>query len=153
MKKLGIFALLLVLVSCKKEKALPPERLVFGQFYGECAGERCIEIYKIENRKLFEDRNDQYPSFTAFYSANYDMLSTAQYESVKNLKNMFPMALLNESRTVIGAPDAGDWGGYYIEYEKGDMHQFWLIDKMRGSVPSAYHPFLDSVEAKILLLK
>ena len=31
----------------------------------------------------------------------------------------FPSALLDETEVVIGMPDAGDWGGLYIEYKSG----------------------------------
>jgi hypothetical protein len=57
------------LISCKKDNAaIPPsDYLIFGHFYGECSGERCIEIFKLEKDKLFEDKADQYPNYDAFY--------------------------------------------------------------------------------------
>lgn len=42
--------------------------IIFGHFYGECLGEKGIEIFTLEDDKLFEDSNDRYPSSTGFYS-------------------------------------------------------------------------------------
>jgi hypothetical protein len=61
--------------------------------------------------------------------------------------------LLNENHTVIGMPDAGDWGGFYVEYNFNGTRRFWILDKMKANVPSQYHDFIDSLNAKIYLLQ
>lgn len=81
------------------------------------------------------------------------MLDKVKYDKAQNLIDFFPGKLLNESKKVIGQPDAGDWGGIYIEIKTGETHKFWLIDKMRSNVPKEYHAFLDKVEEKINLIQ
>lgn len=49
--------------------------IIFGHFYGECGGETCIEIFRLEKDKLFEDINDNYPNSQNFYDGNYVQLS------------------------------------------------------------------------------
>lgn len=152
---LSICGLSLLLFSgCHKEcmRFSNPDTLVFGQFYGECIGERCVEIYKLQNNLLLEDTTDQYPAADAFYSGSYVQLSAQQYQSVQNLLNSFPAALLNEPGTVIGQPDGGDWGGFYIEYQRGNVRKFWLLDKMKTNVPAQYHSFIDQLNQNIALL-
>lgn len=42
------------------------------------------------------------------------------------------MSLLKEKKTVIGQPDAGDWGGIYVEYNANGLRKLWLLDKKRA---------------------
>ena len=76
-----------------------------------CMGEQCVEIFRLEKDKLFEDTKDLYPSRIDFYDGNYVQLSKQKFNDSKDLTNYFPTELLNETDTVIGQPDAGDWGG------------------------------------------
>lgn len=153
---LSLFALVGVLLttSCKKDdnQISDGDYLMFGHFYGMCGGEQCVEIFRLEETKLFEDQNDDYPGQTDFYNGDYVMLSDTKYDQVKDLIDYFPNGLLNETDKVIGTPDAGDWGGYYIEYKQGGVHKFWLIDKMTNNIPSYMHPFIQKVEEKIALI-
>ncbi len=123
--------------------------IIFGHFYGECLGEKCIEIFRLEEDKLFEDSNDRYPSSTGFYSGKWEKLSSQKFNDTKDLIDDFPMDLLNEPSIVIGQPDAGDWGGLYIEYNFDGIRKFWLLDQMKRNVPLEYHNFIDRVNEKI----
>lgn len=157
MKKVIYISLVIgLLFGCKKDKndqMNKAEYLVFGSFYGECIGENCIEIFKLQDGKLWEDTNDTYPGSTGFYSAAYVQLPDAKYQQVKDLPSLFPAQLLNETNTVIGTPDAGDWGGYYIEYNRNGIHKFWLIDQVgSSSVPAYLNTFTAQVRNKIELI-
>lgn len=148
--------LLSLLSSCKNDLPLElvkSDYLVFGHFYGECAGEGCIEIFKLEQNRLLEDRNDTYPTSSDFYKGNYVTLTPQQFESVKDLLSSFPEDLRKETKRVIGQPDAGDWGGLYIELSYQGHRKFWLIDQAKRNVPAVYHRFIDQVNEKIKLLK
>ncbi|GAB4025100.1 hypothetical protein [Spirosoma gilvum] len=127
--------------------------LIFGHFYGECAGEGCIEIFKLEPNRLLEDRNDKYPTSTDFYEGNYVALSQTQLDKVKDIVDSFPDALRKDTKTVIGQPDAGDWGGLYIELSYHGSRRFWLIDQAKEHVPAEYHSFINKVNEKIKLLQ
>ncbi len=152
---LPLIVTLFILSSCKKEgvKLASSDYIVFGQFYGECLGEQCIEIYRLEKDQLLEDTKDQYPSQDNFYTGGYVQLSSQKFDFVKDLPNFFPNDLLIESNRVIGMPDAGDWGGFYVEYNYNGIRQFWLIDKMKSNVPTKYHAFIDKLNEKIDALK
>ena len=148
---IGIVFICFALNSCKTNDLVLSEGdyLVFGEFHGECRGEGCIEIFRLENGKLFEDTKDIYPNSKSFYVANYVQLNNEKYEAIKDLITYFPHDLLNEKSTVIGEPDAGDWGGFYIEYNFNGIHKMWLLDKMKTNVPAKYHEFIDQLDVKI----
>lgn len=144
------------LPSCKKDNSIllsDSDYIVFGHFYGMCFGEQCVEIFRLEKDKLFEDTKDQYPNTGTFYIGNYMQLSQQKYTAVKDLTNSFPTDLLNETNTVIGQPDAGDWGGLYVEYNADGIRKFWLLDQMKSNVPAKYHEFIDKVNEKIAQLQ
>ena len=146
---------LLVLTSCKKDdvELSKSDYIIFGHFYGECIGEQCVEIFRLEQEKLFEDTKDQYPNRNEFYDGNYIQLSQQKFNDTKDLTNYFPTDLLDETDTVIGQPDAGDWGGLYVEYNSVGVRKFWFLDQMKSNVPSKYHNFIDKVNEKINQLK
>lgn len=145
-----LFSAILFQASCKKSNiGLSSENyIVFGEFFGECEGATCVDIYRLEQDKLFEDIKDTYPSFNQYYSGVYKVLSKAEFDSTKDLMDYFPEALLSETDTVIGMPDAGDWGGIYIEYNYGTTRRFWILDLNKDNVPVAYHEFIDKVHEK-----
>lgn len=129
------------------------EYLIFGHFYGMCMGETCVEIYRLEKDQLLEDTRDRYPATTGFYNGSYERLSQKKFDDCKDLISYFPVSLLSEPGNVIGQPDAGDWGGLYIEYNFNGLRKFWLLDQMKTNVPVKYHAFIDKVNEKITLLK
>ncbi len=153
-----IFTMLIIttLLACKKtfvtNKTISnSEYVIFGHFYGECLGEKCIEIYKLGKSQLFEDIKDSYPSYSNFYSGSYNLLSQNKFDASKDIMDYFPQDLLNEPNNVIGQPDAGDWGGLYIEYNFNGVRKLWLIDLKKGNVPIKYHKFIDEVKKRILI--
>ena len=142
-----IIGLPLCLNSCKKDSK--KDFLIFGHFYGECGGEECVEIFKLQNNTLFEDTNDQYPASESSYDAKFSTEHTTEkYELVESLMQSFPESLWDEP-TVIGTPDAGDWGGLYIEYCKGNQSNFWLIDQKLSNIPDQLHHFVNKVNVAI----
>ncbi len=151
--KLYILTLLFglsIFPSCTKEEIKDEEYLVFGHFYGHCVGEGCIEIFRLEDDRLLEDQKDQYPGYTTFYEGDFLELSSSRFELAENLMDYFPLDLLNETDTVIGQPDAGDWGGLYIEYNYEGVHKYWLLDQMKSHVPEYLHGFIQKVNEVII---
>jgi len=146
---------IILLTSCKKDNITlsKSDYMIFGHFYGRCKGEQCIEIFKLQQDKLSEDTTDQYPNREIFYEGAYVQLSKEKYNETKDLPNYFPTDLLYEKENVIGQPDAGDWGGLYIEYNFKGMRKYWLLDKMKSNVPVKYHNFIDKLNEKITLLQ
>lgn len=147
---------MVLLNSCSKDPTIrlkESDYLIFGHFYGECSGEGCIEIFKLEQNQLSEDKRDHYPNPTDFYDGDYVKLSQQQFDRTRDLTDYFPADLLNERDRVIGQPDAGDWGGLYIEYNYNGVRKFWLLDQAKRNIPTKYHGFIDKVNEKIKQLK
>lgn len=153
---LGLALLTIFLASCRKkeiESLGKSDYLIFGHFYGECGGERCVEIFRLEPGKLSEDDKDQYPPQAGtFYDGNYHELPEAQYNGVKTLPAAFPSQLWNVQERIIGMPDAGDWGGLYVEFKKDYRRQYWLIDQRKENIPAYLHLFVDNINAKIAFI-
>jgi hypothetical protein len=150
---LAIFIVVLCFSACSKEdSSSDSDYLIFGHFYGECGGESCIEIYKIDENGLYEDQNDIYPINLNFYDGDFIKLPHHKYEEVKDLISYFPNGLFNESEIVIGSPDAGDWGGLYVEYNFDGKREFWLLDQLHQNVPHYLHAFIDEINYKISLI-
>lgn len=128
--------------------------LVFGRFYGLCVGESCIEFFKIENDQLFEDTLDYYPTQNDLpHNTSYVRLSDEAYERVKHLPKLIPDELFFEDSEVIGQPDAGDWGGFYLETDQSGTIEIWLIDKNKNNIPEYLHAFVDSLDHAIETLQ
>ena len=64
-----------------------------------------------------------------------------------------PSELTKENEVVIGMPDAGDWGGIYLEIMEGSEKRFWLIDKMEYNLPDYLKPFVAKVNDAIEAVK
>lgn len=155
---IGIISL--VIISCDKSAdQLESDKkteafLVFGQYAGFCAGEGCIEIFKIENGKLYEDINDLYPSAEdPPYPGNYQLLADEKYELVKELANQFPDQLRDEVDLVLGMADTYDQGGLYFEIKDGDKTHYWVLDRDKNNLPTYLHSWVDLVIEKIGLLQ
>lgn len=128
--------------------------LIFGHFFGECFGEECVEIFKIENRAVYEDTLDMYPLQSQLpQMTHFVRLSDGDYEQVKSLTDSIPEKLFDESNVVIGQPDAGDWGGYYVETNVTGAPRYWLIDKMESNLPSYLRDFAADLNEAIQKLQ
>jgi len=149
-----ISIILLFSNSCSDDKDFKKtsEYLVFGHFYGECIGEGCVTMYKLEDDKLFQDTKKEYPRYDVFYEGSYIEMDQADYDKVKDLFDYFPEQLLYEHDTTFGCPDCADQGGLYIEYKTNNIHKYWTIDQHKGYVPVFLHDFIEKVNEKIDLL-
>lgn len=142
-------------LSCEKNReccVMPNQftEFIFGTYYGECMGEACIETFKLEDERLFEDKNDNYAGPFP-YAGDWELLSDKLYEKVRYLPNAFPHALYDETKTTIGMPDAGDWGGIYVEVETVEGNRFhWNIDTMEDNLPEYLHEFATAVQEAVM---
>lgn len=159
---LAIFIITItILISCKKEDPIDPcdcyetIEFSFGHFYGFCGGEGCVEIFRVDldQEKLFEDVNDFYPRTDTLYDGNFGIeLTDDKYQQVKDLLQYVPTGLYQENQTVLGQPDAGDWGGIYFEMQLAEGRRFWLLDQMDNNMPQEYNDFVDKINEKIAMI-
>ena len=69
--------------------------------------------------------------------------------------DQFPEQLYSETDHVLGQPDAGDWGGIYVEIKHVNdpaRSGFWLLDQMESNMPQVYNDFVDQINEKIHLI-
>ena len=151
-----IILILVVATACQTENVnrenISSDSIVFGHFYGECMGEQCVEIYRLTDNSLYEDKKDEYPSRDNAYNGDFELRDNSLFEKVKKLRNEIPSDLLTINSTVIGQPDAGDWGGIYFEMKVAGVRRYWLIDKMDSNIPESLRPFVEAIENKIQLI-
>jgi hypothetical protein len=149
-KTITLLIAIAMTTSCNKDCITLNEQnyLVFGHFYGMCAGEGCVEIYKLTNMKLYEDLIDDYSG----QNLDFVELDNELFEQVSDLVDFFPNQLLSESETVFGCPDCADGGGLYIQYSDNGNLKSWRIDQMQENVPSYLHSFMDQVNEAIVLI-
>jgi hypothetical protein len=154
MKKVSLFLSLLAIVcisftSCKKDPDLGSvgDYFAFGHFYGFCAGEQCIEIFKLENKQLLEDQMDTYPSEQDKGSRNYASMSfTAEELAMANqLMADLPAELFAESDVVFGCPDCADQGGTYIEIKRDGVQHHWILDNAKNNIPAYLRSYSDQI--------
>jgi hypothetical protein len=126
-----------------------PEYIVFGRYNPAtwCAGETCVELFKVETKGLFEDVLDQMPTAGTISSTAYsEALSQIDFNQVVALlERKSYEKLLNYEAFSIGSmwPDNAH---FYFEYKSKTQHRSWLIDgTFDGSVPSDLQPFLADV--------
>ena len=126
--------------------------MVFGHFYGECVGEGCVEIYRIDKFSLIEETSEQYPADEFYSFEESTQLSEELREQVIDLLDNVPDELWDETATVIGVPDGGDWGGIYVEILSDKGMRYWLLDQNEQNMPAVYNEFVDRINEKIALI-
>ncbi|MGY8885139.1 MAG: hypothetical protein ACKVKI_06440, partial [Flavobacteriales bacterium] len=136
-KVLTLLIAIVMTTSCNKDCITLNEQnyLVFGHFYGMCAGEGCVETYKLTDMKLYEDLIDDYSG----QNLEFVELENETFEQVSDLVDFFPNQLLSEEETVFGCPDCSDGGGLFIQYSDNGNLKSWRIDQFQNNVPSYLH--------------
>ena len=149
-KALTLLIAIAMTTSCNKDCITLNEQnyLVFGHFYGMCAGEGCVETYKLTDMKLYEDLIDDYSG----QNLEFVELENETFEQVSDLVDFFPNQLLSEEETVFGCPDCSDGGGLFIQYSDNGNLKSWRIDQFQNNVPSYLHSFMDQVNEAIELI-
>jgi hypothetical protein len=159
MKKIqyAILAMLVAsaFISCDKDETNSTGKddyLIFGTFYGKCAGEECVETYKIEQNRLLEDQKDLYAVRDFYPFDDFTVLSQAKFDLVKDLIDFLPDTLKESESGVIGQPDAGDWGGAFVELKSGNLHRYWVLDQLESNMPEVFNDFVDKINEKVALI-
>ena len=149
-KGLTLLIAITMTTSCNKDCITLNEQnyLVFGHFYGMCAGEGCVETYKLTDMKLYEDLIDDYSG----QNLEFVELENETFAQVNDLVDFFPNQLLSEEETVFGCPDCSDGGGLFIQYSDNGNLKSWRIDQFQNNVPSYLHAFIDQVNEAIALI-
>jgi len=127
----------------------PELTLTFGLFFGKCVGGSCINIYKLTSEGLLEDSLVKYPAIDDFYKGKFVKIKGSEFINTKLLISEFPSELLGSKARVIGSPDAGDWGGVYLEYQDAENHEFWLLDLNTNNLPINLRNYVEMINATV----
>lgn len=151
--------LAIALWACEKDPVddclcTSADYIVFGRFYGKCIGEGCVEIFKVDfkDESLIEETTNKYPGDGFYLFEETVALPNSKYDEVKDLVNEFPQELLDETSTVLGVPDGGDWGGVYVEIKTKTIHKYFLLDQNDNNMSAIYNAFVDKVNEKIAII-
>lgn len=146
---------LVSLNSCKKNEptdipktTFEGDYIVVGKYYGECMGENCIRFYALSNNKVYKSESTQYPDMSNAYLANYT-LTTKDATILQPIWNLIPPSIYTINDGVIGQPDAGDWGGLYLEVKQGTNHRYWYIDNANFNLPQNIIPCKEFISLSI----
>ena len=152
-----------ILVSCEHPvQGLPSSTItppansiytIFGDFYGSCPAQECVNIFKLQGSLLFKDTLFNYPNGTDLYKGGWQKESAKKLILGDSLKFDFPPQLLTMNTHFIGMPDANGQGGIYIETNISGSPQFWLIDKDTNNLPQFLIDFVTKVNGYIILLR
>lgn len=125
--------------------------LTFGRYFGKCEGEYCVRVFKLKNKHVKESLTNHHPVYGEFYGGKFLPIDVSEKINISQLYNDFPIALLETKGTfsIIGMPDAGDWGGIYLEYKKGNVHKQWLLDLNTNNVPKNLRNYINLINEKV----
>lgn len=144
-----------ILVSCQDTQLVDPEAdyIVFGHFDGYCAGEACVDFYKLTADDLLESNIDDYTE-NGFYSfEDFYALSSDKFNLVKDLWDFIPPELWQENVTHIGQAEVSDVGSLYFEIKKGADHRYWVFENGDFDMPEVYRMFMAKIEEKNFILR
>lgn len=147
---------ILAFISCKKANPVEPKEtqyLIFGEFYGECLGNKCKTYFKVNNFALYTDTLHQYPSQDKPLDFAFIRMDDTKYKQVNDILNELPPQLLNEITHVFGNPDSHDQGGVYIETMVNGEKKFWILDNDDKELPEYLKPFKQKIVNKFDILK
>lgn len=123
--------------------------LVFGRYYGRCQGNDCIEVFKLIKGRLLEDTADRYPTSETFYKGDFKSFKGSNKVELNDISSNFPLELLDSKLTTYGTPDAGGWGGIYLEYQNGIEHRYWLLDLKTENIPKSLRAYVAIIDRKV----
>lgn len=150
---LVLLVLSLCLFSCKDDEVIETNYLIFGHFYEECVQESCVLMYKVEETRLLADTKQEYPNMQERYVGNFtEELDNSDFQIANDLRFEIPDELFDTPNGIIGQPDAGGWGGLYLEYNFEDEMRYWYIDQNKGNLPPHLRDFIDEINNRIFLI-
>jgi len=123
--------------------------ITFGRYYGKCLGKGCIDVFKLIDVTLLEDTLDMYPASGTFYQGKFTNFIGADKINTSDILPNFPLELLKSKLITYGTPDAGDWGGLYLEYQDGVDHRYWFLDLKVENNPRYLRTYIALIDKKI----
>ncbi len=127
--------------------------ITFGRYYGKCLGSACVDIFKLIDTTLLEDTEDNYPGSGTFYLGDFVSFKGSDRIKTDDILPNFPLELLDSKLITYGTPDAGDWGGIYLEYQDGIQHRYWFLDLNVENNPNYLRAYVVLIDEKVSELR
>ncbi len=145
-----LIVLLAACISCSDAIELGEgDYMVFGQFNGFCGGESCVDFFRLETDRIFEEKADDYSGQGFHPFNNFVALTEAQFEIAKDLESKFPTRLLVEPDSILGDPNVIDAGSLYFEWKTDTEHRYWIIHKGLNNILPEYAEFSEELSSLI----
>ncbi|TNE79921.1 MAG: hypothetical protein EP332_09200 [Bacteroidetes bacterium] len=154
MRRSLLFILLaLTFHACSKEEAGLPsgDYFIFGYFY-DCPAETCVEYFKMEGDKLFEDSKDEYPLFGLEPELEFKESTKTKWEMVNDLPDLIPSQLWESKEKVFGKPDFYNQGGLYVRVKQGNKEAYWFLDKDPSHVEETFRGFVQVLNSRLAMI-
>lgn len=146
MKKLGLIILLsTIILSCSSDDNQESEsivEIVFGEVYGQCAGD-CRSLYLLTEQEIYKDSNND-TEFGNWENTTFEnqALPIINFELANSLLNI-PNGLL-EYEGEIGIQTLADFD-YFIQIKVNDKSKTWLFDEAKENINSEFEQYIDNL--------
>lgn len=141
---LYILFCIITIISCKKEKYVQPDYIVFGAIQGDCGTTDCRFIYYLDAQNLKEDENVKYFSTQNLVEFS-TTLSSDKFIIAKDLLNKVPVELTETNRNLFVDLNAANPNLWYAQIKLNNRIYTWSFDNSPSSTPSYLKPFAETV--------
>ena len=148
-----LFCLLILpfLMACSESFETPAvqtvsiDELIFGRFYGMCAGESCVEIYLVNETQLLEDTTDNILFQGVFESGQFVIMGQEEHQIAMELLREVPIKLTQQNNEVYGCPDCADQGGLHLRIKQNGVDRNFRFDLQNSENPEYLRSYLRKV--------
>ena len=132
--------------------------LIFGQFYGFCAGPECVTLYRLDSGTISESadrevQDDYADVLNPPYNGDFEPRSQRLFDVAKDLQTTIPTALFDVKESVLGIPDAYDQGGIYLEMSRDGVVYTWRLDNDLESIPAFLRDYATDIKRVMVELR
>jgi hypothetical protein len=140
-----ILALLMIILSCSTEnsqKQQTGEEIIFGEVYGQCAGD-CRNLYLLTEEGIYEDSNSD-SEFGNWEDTTFEnqALPLEKFDLAKSLLQI-PEKLL-EPNGEIGNQTLADFD-YFIQVKINGESKIWVFDELKENTDSEIKNYIDKL--------
>ncbi len=127
--------------------------LVFGTYYGFCAG-NCTSLYKLTTTEVYEDDINYFEKEKDVVFRSQP-LGSSKLSLAAELCRSFPFDSIISEKETIGCPDCHDQGVVYVELKKNGLVRKWFIDPdaNQNDVPAYLKSYVKLVKTTVEKLK
>lgn len=140
-----ILALLMIILSCSSEDNLKQqtgEEIIFGEVYGQCAGD-CRNLFLLTDIGIYGDSNSdsEFGNWEDTTFKNQE-LSLEKFDLAKSLLQIPEIFL--ESNNEIGNQILADFD-YFIQVKTNGESKIWVFDELKENTDSEIKNYINKL--------